>query len=109
MREISCAYQNAVAGEVARFEGHVAKFMGGGVLAYFGWPCAYEDSAERAVRAKLAINDPRPKGRGILASLFSCSPQAAGDATQRDSPRRRRRSDRRLARRWRRGSGSRRA
>jgi class 3 adenylate cyclase len=51
------AYQNAVAGEVARFEGHVAKFMGDGVLAYFGWPVAHEDEAERAVRAGLAVRD----------------------------------------------------
>jgi class 3 adenylate cyclase/tetratricopeptide (TPR) repeat protein len=49
------AYQSAVAGEVAAFEGHVAKFMGDGVLAYFGWPRAHEDEAERAVRAGLAV------------------------------------------------------
>ena len=55
MREVIGAYQNAVAREVARFEGHVAKFMGDGVLAYFGWPRAHEDEAERAVRAGLAI------------------------------------------------------
>jgi class 3 adenylate cyclase len=55
MREILRAYQNAVAGEVTRLEGHVAKFMGDGVLAYFGWPRAHEDEAERAVRAGLAI------------------------------------------------------
>jgi class 3 adenylate cyclase/predicted ATPase len=48
-------YQNAVAGETLRFEGHIAKFMGDGVLAYFGWPQAHEDDAERAVRAGLAI------------------------------------------------------
>ena len=42
MREVIGAYQNAVAREVARFEGHVAKFMGDGVLAYFGWPRAHE-------------------------------------------------------------------
>src|ERR1700722_6848438 len=48
-------YQNAVAGETLRFEGHVAKFMGDGVLAYFGWPQAHEDDAERAVRAGLAL------------------------------------------------------
>src|ERR1700722_10114393 len=48
-------YQNAVAGETLRFEGHIAKFMGGGVLAYFGWPQAHEDDAERAVRAGLAL------------------------------------------------------
>ena len=55
MREVIGAYQNAVAREVARLEGHVAKFMGDGVLAYFGWPRAHEDEAERAVRAGLAI------------------------------------------------------
>jgi hypothetical protein len=55
MQEVLRSYQNAVAGEVTRFEGHVAKFMGDGVLAYFGWPRAHEDEAERAVRAGLAI------------------------------------------------------
>ncbi len=55
MREVIRAYQNAVAGEIARFDGHVAKFMGDGVLAYFGYPKAHEDEAERAVRAGLAI------------------------------------------------------
>ena len=54
MREVLGSYQNAVAGEVARFDGHIAKFMGDGVLAYFGWPRAHEDDAERAVRASLA-------------------------------------------------------
>ena len=48
-------YQNAAAGETRRFEGHIAKFMGDGVLAYFGWPQAHEDDAERAVRAGLAL------------------------------------------------------
>ena len=55
MREVIRAYQNTVAGEVSRLEGHVAKFMGDGVLCYFGWPRAHEDEAERAVRAGLAI------------------------------------------------------
>ena len=54
MDELLRAHQDAVAGEVARFEGYVAKFMGDGVLAYFGWPSAHEDEAERAVRAGLA-------------------------------------------------------
>ncbi len=54
MRQIVRRYQNAVAGEVARFDGYVAKFMGDGVLAYFGWPKAHEDEAERAVRAAVA-------------------------------------------------------
>jgi class 3 adenylate cyclase len=55
MRSVLLAHQNAAAGEIARYGGHVAKFMGDGVLAYFGWPKAHEDEAERAVRAGLAI------------------------------------------------------
>ncbi len=54
LREVMRRYQDTVAGEVARFEGHVAKFLGDGVLAVFGWPRAYEDQAERAVRSGLA-------------------------------------------------------
>ena len=54
MREVIRAYQDAVADGVVRFAGHIAKFMGDGVLAYFGWPVAHEDEAERAVRAGLA-------------------------------------------------------
>ena len=49
------SYQNAVAGEIARYEGHVAQFLGDGVLAYFGWPRAHEDEPERAVRAGLSL------------------------------------------------------
>src|SRR6204780_2265699 len=47
-------YQDAVAGAIGRFGGFVAQFMGDGVLAYFGFPRAFEDAAERAVRAALA-------------------------------------------------------
>jgi predicted ATPase/class 3 adenylate cyclase len=55
MREVIRAYQRCVAEEVARFDGHVAKYMGDGVLVYFGYPRAHEDDAERAVRAGLRI------------------------------------------------------
>jgi class 3 adenylate cyclase len=55
MSEVLRAYQNTVTGEIARVDGHVAKLMGDGVLAYFGWPRADEDDVERAVRAGLAI------------------------------------------------------
>jgi class 3 adenylate cyclase/tetratricopeptide (TPR) repeat protein len=48
-------YQDAVAGAIGRYGGFVAKFMGDGVLAYFGFPNAYEDAAERAVRAALGV------------------------------------------------------
>lgn len=51
LRELMRHYQDAVAGAVTRYGGHIAKYLGDGVLAYFGWPQAYEDQAERAVRA----------------------------------------------------------
>ena len=55
MRRVIRAYQDAVSGVVARFDGFVAKFMGDGVLAYFGFPRAHEDDAARAVHAGLEI------------------------------------------------------
>jgi class 3 adenylate cyclase/predicted ATPase len=55
MRQIIRAYQDACSGVVARYDGFVAKFMGDGILAYFGFPHAHEDDAERAVRAGLEI------------------------------------------------------
>src|SRR5450755_3812521 len=55
MREVISAYQNSVAESVGRFGGFVAKYMGDGVLVYFGYPQAHEDDAERAVRAGLQL------------------------------------------------------
>src|SRR5271170_1758732 len=55
MREVIRVYQDACSGAVARYDGVVAKFMGDGVLAYFGFPRAHEEDAERAVRAGLEI------------------------------------------------------
>jgi hypothetical protein len=52
LREVISAYQKCVAETVQRFGGFVAKYMGDGVLIYFGYPQAYEDDAERAVRAR---------------------------------------------------------
>ncbi len=55
MRAVILEYQQRVAAEIQRVGGNVAKYMGDGVLAYFGWPRAHENEAERAVRAGLAI------------------------------------------------------
>jgi len=55
LREIISAYQKCVAETVQRFGGFVAKYMGDGVLVYFGYPQAHEDDAERAVRTGLEI------------------------------------------------------
>jgi class 3 adenylate cyclase len=55
LREVISAYQKCVAETVQRFGGFVAKFMGDGVLIYFGYPQAHEDDAERAVRARLEL------------------------------------------------------
>ena len=55
LREVIRAYQDACSGAIARYDGFVAKFMGDGILAYFGYPRAHEDDAERAVRAALEI------------------------------------------------------
>ena len=55
MRELLRAYQEACSSVIARYEGFVAKFMGDGVYAYFGYPIAHEDDAERAITAGLGI------------------------------------------------------
>jgi class 3 adenylate cyclase/predicted ATPase len=55
LREVISAYQKCVAETVQRFGGFVAKYMGDGVLVYFGYPQAHEDDAERAVRAGLKL------------------------------------------------------
>jgi len=67
-------YQDATAGAIGRFGGFVAKFMGDGVLAYFGFPRAFEDAAERAVRAAIGIlaevgGIERPDGERLQARV----------------------------------------
>jgi class 3 adenylate cyclase len=55
LREVISAYQTCVAETVGRLGGFIAKFMGDGVLVYFGYPHAHEDDAEQAVRAGLKL------------------------------------------------------
>jgi class 3 adenylate cyclase/predicted ATPase len=67
MRQVIRTYQDACSGVVARYDGFVAKFMGDGILAYFGFPHAHEDDAERAVRAGLEI-------ACVVGALQTCAP-----------------------------------
>src|SRR3954466_9193935 len=55
LREVISTYQKCVAETLGRFGGFVAKYMGDGILVYFGYPQAHEDDAERAVRAGLEL------------------------------------------------------
>ena len=55
LREVVRAYQDACAKVIARFEGHIAQYLGDGLLVYFGYPLAHEDDAQRAVRAGLGM------------------------------------------------------
>ena len=57
LREVVRAYQDTCAKVIARFEGHIAQYLGDGLLVYFGYPLAHEDDAQRAVRAGLGILD----------------------------------------------------
>ncbi|MGI9315703.1 MAG: adenylate/guanylate cyclase domain-containing protein [bacterium] len=53
MREVLRQYQDVIGDAVRRYQGYVARFVGDGILCYFGWPQAFEDQAERAVLASL--------------------------------------------------------
>jgi class 3 adenylate cyclase len=55
LREVVRAYQDTCTKVIARFDGHIAQYLGDGLLVYFGYPLAHEDDAQRAVRAGLGI------------------------------------------------------
>src|SRR6516164_4687524 len=57
LREVIRAYQATCAEVIQRFEGHIAQYLGDGLLVYFGYPLAHEDDAQRAVRAGLGMID----------------------------------------------------
>ena len=86
LREVISAYQKCVAETVHRFGGFVAKYMGDGVLVYFGYPQAHEDDAERAVRAGLELI--------AAVSELKITGYAANACRHRDRTGRRRRPDR---------------
>src|SRR5438093_6402594 len=55
LREVVRAYQTTCAEVIQRFEGHIAQYLGDGLLIYFGYPQAHEDDAQRAVRTGLGM------------------------------------------------------
>jgi class 3 adenylate cyclase/tetratricopeptide (TPR) repeat protein len=91
LREVISAYQRCVAETVQRFGGFVAKYMGDGVLIYFGYPQAHEDDAERAVRAGLELvaavgalktHAPLPTRVGIATGLVVVGDLIGSGASQ---------------------------
>ncbi len=66
-REVVRGYQQAAGEVIERYDGHVAQYLGDGLLVYFGWPRAHEDDAERGVRA----------GIGIVEAIAERNPQLA--------------------------------
>ena len=93
LRSVIGAYHKCVAETVARFDGFVARYMGDGVLIYFGYPHAHEDDAERAVRAglatieaigKLGIQEPLRVRIGVATGLVVVGDLVgAGEAQER--------------------------
>ncbi len=76
LREVLRRYQNAVAGPVTRYGGYLARYLGDGVLVYFGWPRAQEGQAERAIWAGLdAIG--AVEGIKLLATCISARGSAS--------------------------------
>ena len=89
LREVIGAYHRAVAEVVVRFNGFVAKYMGDGVLAYFGYPRAHEDDAERAVRAALGVDRRCRSPRYQINQTPSAGRDRHGAGGRRRSDRRR--------------------
>ena len=85
LREVVRAYQETCAKVIARFEGHIAQYLGDGLLVYFGYPLAHEDDAQRAVRAGLGmveavgqLNTRLAQERGVQPGRAPGDPYRAG-------------------------------
>ena len=72
MRDVIAIYQRCVEETARRFDGFIARFLGDGVLVYFGYPEAHEDEPEQAVRAGLEL---------VAAVKVPSDPRAAGGAS----------------------------
>ena len=89
LRDVIASYQNRCSAVIRHYDGFVAKYMGDGILAYFGYPRAHEDEAERSVRAGLDIVDamaelnaaiPRPPGVELAVRIgIATGPVIVGD------------------------------
>jgi class 3 adenylate cyclase len=89
LRDVITSFQNRCSAAIRRYDGFVAKFMGDGILAYFGYPRAHEDEAERSARAGLDIVDamaelnaavPRPPGIELAVRIgIATGPVIVGD------------------------------
>ena len=73
LREVVRAYQETCAKVIARFEGHIAQYLGDGLLVYFGYPLAHEDDAQRAVRAGLGVLEALGQLNARLPRSGGCS------------------------------------
>ncbi len=96
LRDALGSYQRTVSAEITQYGGHVAKLMGDGVLAYFGWPSAHGDDAERAIRAGLAaiealaglktpLGDPLAARIGIATGLVVVGDLVGKGAAQEEA------------------------
>src|SRR5271167_703284 len=89
LRDVIASYQNRCSAVIRRYDGFVAKYMGDGILVYFGYPRAHEDEAERSVRVGLDIVDamaelnaavPRPPGVELAVRIgIATGPVIVGD------------------------------
>ena len=83
LREVNRIYQDTAKAVIEEYEGYVARYMGDGVLAYFGYPLAHEDDAERAVRVGLRLTEAVPAAapdRALLVRVgIATGPVVVGD------------------------------
>src|SRR5262249_19632474 len=82
LREVVRAYQDTCARVTARFEGHIAQYLGDGLLVYFGYPLAHEDDAQRAVRTGLGMVEAVAQLNARLAQEGLCRADAELAATR---------------------------
>ncbi len=89
LRELMRTYRTACSDVVARYDGHVAQYLGDGLMVYFGWPRAHEDDAERGVRAALemvrAVRELRAARPLAVRIGLATGPVVVGDDSRHDT------------------------